>query len=155
MKHKLLIAAFVATLAVSFAPLSAYAADPAPTDQQQAPAGTEKQDNPEDWKPKDKSQNCALLPAEICTAADQEKGKVKESALFLVLVWVLNILTAAVGVAAVGALVYAGIIYTSAGGDSSKVQKAKQIITDTVIGIVAYGLMYLALNWLIPGGVIG
>ncbi len=98
--------------------------------------------------------NCSILPAAICNAAKNEKD-VKKSGVFLLLIWVLNILTAAVGIAAVGALVYAGILYASAGSSNEQVSKSKNIITNTVIGIVAYGLMYLALNWLVPGGVIG
>jgi protein-tyrosine phosphatase len=61
----------------------------------------------------------------------------------------------AVGIAAVGALIYAGIMYSSAGGESSQVQKAKTVIKDTVIGIVAFSFMIIILNFVIPGGVFG
>jgi hypothetical protein len=66
---------------------------------------------------------------------------------------VLQIMTAGVGVAAVGGIVYAAVLYTSAGDAADQVKKAKTIITDVVIGLVAYALMFLLLNWLIPGGV--
>lgn len=99
---------------------------------------------------------CVLLPDDICNAAKNGSGTdVKNSGIFKLLLWILNILTAGVGIAAVGALVYAGILYSSAGGTTDKVTKAKTIITDTVIGIVAYAAMFLALQWLIPGGVFG
>lgn len=99
--------------------------------------------------------NCAILPQNICDQATTGGTDVKKTGVFSLLVWVLNILTAGVGIAAVGALIYAGILYSSAGGGSDQIVKSKKIITDTVIGIVAYGLMFLVLNWLIPGGVIG
>jgi hypothetical protein len=67
----------------------------------------------------------------------------------------MQILTGAVGIAAVGALIYAGILYSAAGGEAGQVQKAKTIITDTVIGIVCYAGMIIILNFIIPGGVFG
>lgn len=67
----------------------------------------------------------------------------------------LQILTAGVGIVAIGALVWAGILYASASDDSGRVNQAKTIIYDTVIGIVAYGLMVVVLQFLIPGGVFG
>ena len=99
--------------------------------------------------------SCAILPTNICGASTTKGTDVTKTGVYLLLVWVLNIMTAGVGIAAVGALVYAGILYASAGGGSDQIVKAKKIITDTVIGIVAYALMFLVINWLVPGGVIG
>lgn len=65
----------------------------------------------------------------------------------------INILTAGVGIAAIGGIVYGSILYTSAGGSPEQVKKAVGIITNVVIGIVAYALMFGLLNFLIPGGV--
>ena len=73
--------------------------------------------------------------------------------MFELLKYVLWILTAGVGIVAVGAVVYAGILYASAGDNQQQVQQAKTAIKNTVIGIVAFALMSLVLNWLIPGGV--
>ena len=67
----------------------------------------------------------------------------------------LRILTALVGIAAVGGLIWAGILYTSASDDAAQVKASKTIIIDVIIGLVAYGLMFVALNWIIPGGVLG
>lgn len=64
-------------------------------------------------------------------------------------------MTGAVGIAAVGALIYAGVLYSSSSGESAQVGKAKTIIKDTTIGLVAYGFMFIILNWLIPGGIFG
>jgi len=60
---------------------------------------------------------------------------------------------ALVGLAAIGSMIFAGILYSSAQGNSEQVMRAKKIILNTVIGIIAFSLMYLGLNWLIPGGV--
>lgn len=90
--------------------------------------------------------DCAVLD---CTGADSKDG------IFNMLKWVLNILTGLVGIAAVGGVIWAGVLYTSAGDKADQVKKAKTIIIDVVIGIIAYGLMFVALNWIVPGGVLG
>lgn len=98
--------------------------------------------------------DCSVLPQAICDAAESEGADdVSDTAIWRLLIWVLNILIALVGLAATGAIVYAGVLYSSAGGNAENVAKAKKIITNTAIGIAAFGLMYLALNWLIPGGI--
>ena len=44
-------------------------------------------------------------------------------------------------------------IFASGDANSNRVAQAKTIMTNTTVGIIAFGLMYLALNWLIPGGI--
>lgn len=72
--------------------------------------------------------------------------------IYGILAIVLNVLTAAVGVAAVIGIVIAGIQYMSSSGDPATMTKAKNRIVQVVIGLVAWGLMWAFLNWLIPGG---
>lgn len=98
--------------------------------------------------------DCAILPSGICDAATKPATTdPKDNAIFVLLKTILQIMTAGVGVAAVGGVVYAAVLYTSAGDAMDQVKKSKTIITDVVIGLVAYALMVLLLNWLIPGGV--
>lgn len=82
-----------------------------------------------------------------------DNSKVETSGVWGILMLVLNILTGAAGIAAAGGIIYGSIIYTTAGGSVDKVKQARVIITNTVIGIVAYALMYSFLNYIIPGGV--
>lgn len=79
--------------------------------------------------------------------------KAEDSAIWGVMLIVLNIMTGGVGILAVGGIVYASILYASAGDKAEQTKKAVGIITNVAIGIVAYGLMYVFLNFLIPGGV--
>ena len=65
----------------------------------------------------------------------------------------VQILTGLIAAGAIGAVVYAGILYTTAGGSSDQTKKAIGLIRNVVIGIIAYALMYFLLNWLVPGGV--
>lgn len=99
---------------------------------------------------------CSVLPSQFCKAANNEvKGQPtsKNSAIFMILEWVIAILTGGVVIAAIAAFVWAGIMYSSAGGSSEMVKKAKDIITQTVIGLVSFAAIGLFLVWLIPGGI--
>lgn len=87
-----------------------------------------------------------------CTNVDTTKKGVENTGLFSLLLTAINILTAGVGVAAIGGIIYGSILYTSAGGSPEQVKKAIGIITNVVIGVVAYALMFSVLNFLIPGG---
>lgn len=79
-------------------------------------------------------------------------GDIENSGLWGVLLLAINILTAGVGIAAVGGIVYGSVLYTSAGNSPDQVKKAMDIIRNVVIGIIAYALMYSVINFLIPGG---
>ena len=100
--------------------------------------------------------DCAVLPQPICDSANTQAGKdgdVSQTGVFKLLEFILGLMTAGVGIVAVGAIIYAGILYTSAGDNQQQVTQAKDTIKNTAIGLIAFGLMYLILNWLIPGGV--
>lgn len=67
---------------------------------------------------------------------------------------ILVVVTTGVGIAAVGSIVFAGILYITARDNAAQVSKAKTMIMNTIIGVVAYVLMWAFLEWIIPGGVI-
>ena len=77
---------------------------------------------------------------------------VKDTGLWGILLLAINILTAGIGVAAVAGIIYGSIMYASAGGGPEQVKKAKEIIMNVLLGLVAYALMYAFLNFIIPGG---
>ena len=91
--------------------------------------------------------DCAVLPNEICSKAEDSE------AIFALLNFFLTILVALVGIVAIGMFIWAGVLYASGDANSNRVAQAKTIMTNTTVGIIAFGLMYLALNWLIPGGI--
>ena len=87
-----------------------------------------------------------------CNTADNDgAGEMNIANLLIAILRILNI---GVGIAAVGTLIYAGILYSTASGDANKTAKAKTIITNVVIGVLAYAVMSIALNFLVPGGII-
>ena len=87
-----------------------------------------------------------------CGNVDVTQDGVENTAIWSILLTAINILTAGIGIVALGGVVYAAILYTSAGGNAEQTKKAMTIIADIVIGVVAYALMYAGLNFLIPGG---
>lgn len=83
-----------------------------------------------------------------CGSVNDQTG----SPVVAFLVLGIQILTGAVGVVAIAALVYAGMMYSSASGDASQVAKAKEIIRNTIIGLVLFGAIAVIINFLVPGG---
>ncbi len=67
----------------------------------------------------------------------------------------IGILTAGVGVVALGGIVYGAILYTSAGGNPEQVKKARTIFMNVAIGVIAFAGMFALLEFLIPGQVFG
>lgn len=67
---------------------------------------------------------------------------------------IINILSALVGVAVVIAIIVGGLQYSAAGSDPAKVGAAKKRITDAIIALLGFLLLYGILQWLIPGGLI-
>lgn len=94
---------------------------------------------------------CALLPDSICNSA--EEGSLEGSGVWKLLLFGLNILTAGVGIVAVGAIAYAGFLYTTAQSNAEQTKKALEMIRNTVIGILLFAFMFAFVNFLVPGGV--
>lgn len=85
------------------------------------------------------------------SVADSSIG-LKKSGIWVLLMMAINILTAGVGVTAVGGILYASVIYVTAGGSADKTKKAITMITDIAVGLVLYALIYALMNYIIPGG---
>lgn len=87
-----------------------------------------------------------------CDNVDTNVDGIEGTGVWSLLLTAINILTAGVGVLAVAGIVYGAVLYTSAGGNQEQVKKAMGIITNVVIGVLAFALMFSLLNFLIPGG---
>lgn len=88
-----------------------------------------------------------------CTNVNVADEGVENTGIWSILLTTLNILTAGVGVVALGGLVYGAILWTSAGGNPEQIKKARVVFTNVVIGVIAFAGMYVFLNFLVPGGV--
>ncbi len=62
---------------------------------------------------------------------------------------VVRFITAIVGLAAVAAMVYAGILYFTSGGNEEQAGKAKKTMTYALIGLAVTILSYVIINTLI------
>lgn len=66
---------------------------------------------------------------------------------------IVNILSALVGVVVTAVIVLGGVQYAMAGDSPDAVSKAKQRITNGLIALAAFLLIYGFLQWIVPGGV--
>ena len=71
--------------------------------------------------------------------------------LFTYLSEAVGFLTLIVGVALVGSTIFAGIQYTSSGGDSGKTKKAKTRLASNVVVLILYIMSAAVLNFILPG----
>ena len=74
--------------------------------------------------------------------------------IYKILTIVVNILTIGVGVLGTLGIVIAGTQYLTSSGNDQQMAKAKKRIGEVVIGLIVYGVMWVVLQWLIPGGVL-
>lgn len=104
--------------------------------------------------PVNAQQTCGDTETAIIKCTTTSTGDTtKDSAIWALLIMVINIMTAGIGILAVGAIAYGGVLYATAGGSSEQTKKAISLITNTVVGLVCFLLMSAILNYLIPGGV--
>lgn len=97
---------------------------------------------------------CGGTATAIISCNEDNKGdKIENNAIWALLLMVVNIMTAGIGVLAVAGIVYGSILYTTAEDKADQVKKATDIITNVVIGLIMFALMWTGLNFLIPGGV--
>lgn len=95
----------------------------------------------------------SIIGGQICSGADSKSSDTQANPIWKILIFALTIMTAGVGILGVGGIVYGSILYASASDKAEQTKKAIGIISNTVIGLVAYAFMYLLLNFLIPGGI--
>lgn len=98
--------------------------------------------------------SCGGIATSILSCGgSKDADKVENTGIWRILLVVLNIMTGLVGLAAVGGIVYASILYTTAQNNSGQVTKAKETIFNVVLGLVLFALMYSFLQFIIPGGI--
>ncbi len=99
------------------------------------------------FAPNAQAANCGGTETSVITCDGEDNG------VWGILLLVLQIMTAGVGVLAVGGIVYASVLWVTAEDKEAQVTQAKDIIRNVVIGLVAFALMYVGLQFLVPGGV--
>jgi hypothetical protein len=107
----------------------------------------------DDCAPSDTNKCCGNTATAIIGCDAKNKGDLNDNGIWALLILVINILTAGVGILAVGGIVYGAILYATAEDKADQVNQAVNIIRNVIIGLVAFALMWAGLNFLIPGGV--
>lgn len=88
-----------------------------------------------------------------CNENSDKPTSVEQTGVWGLLNLIIKIMIAGVGVLALVGFVYGAVLYTSAGGNPEQVKKARTIINNVIIGVIAFGLMFTLLNFIVPGGV--
>lgn len=81
-------------------------------------------------------------------------GKTSNVSIRDLAIEIIRFLSVGVGIAVVGGIAYGGITYSMAQGNPSGTQKAIAIITNSIVGLMLYLLMFALLQFLVPGGVL-
>lgn len=64
----------------------------------------------------------------------------------------INLLSAAVGILVVISIIYGAIMFSTSGGDPQRAANGKNRIRNSLLGLLAYLLLYGFLQFIIPGG---
>ncbi len=88
-----------------------------------------------------------------CTAAASDKNKSgNANPISRILFTVISWLTGLVTVAAIGGVIYGGILYASAGDNAGQTQKGIMFVFNAVLGLMLWIGAYAIINFLVPGG---
>ena len=107
---------------------------------------------------------CGVVLSAVPVFADSECGGAKTSiincggatgdaAILGIIKMVIQIMTAGIGILAVGTVIYGGILYSASGGSPDNIKKAKELWVNTAIGLLIFAFFVAITNFLIPGGV--
>lgn len=106
-----------------------------------------------DCTPSKDSQCCGKAETSLINCSNNPGTDVQSNPIWSILLIIINIMTAGVGILAVAGITYGAVLYTTAEDKANQVRQAIDIITNVVIGLVAFALMWALLNFIIPGGV--
>ena len=80
-------------------------------------------------------------------------GATGQAAIIEIVKMVVKIMTAGVGVLAVGAVIFGAILYTTSEGSPDKLSKARTVWINTIIGLLLFAFMVAITNFFVPGGI--
>ena len=80
-------------------------------------------------------------------------GATGDAAILGIIKIVIQIMSAGIGILAIGAVIFGGILYSAAGGSPENIKKAKDLWVNTAIGLLIFAFFVAITNFLIPGGV--
>jgi hypothetical protein len=135
LKKAILVVLFAVGLGGVFCVSPSYAADAKVDVSGEEPAGL-----PEGNK-------CATLLADFCKPGDRGGA-----GIFALLKLIINILTVGIGIVATIGIVISAIQYITAREKEDQAKKARTRIFEIVLGMIIWAVMWVAVNFLMPGG---
>lgn len=81
-------------------------------------------------------------------------GNIGDPGIYRLLTAFLRFFAIGVGIAVTIGIVYGGLMFMTARGNSGQTQKAISVIVNAVIGLLLFIFMYAIINFLVPGGLI-
>ncbi len=107
----------------------------------------------------------SLFLSPLSFATDNESSRITETiffgnyrddgsacGVFSIVNIIVDILSIGIGVLALIGITIVGVKYLTAGGNEEQTRKAKHRMFQIVIGLVVYALLYVGVQWLLPGG---
>lgn len=80
-------------------------------------------------------------------------GTLQGNAIFIYMIGILKVVSAMAGIATVGGFVWGGILYITARANAGQIEQAKNVMVNSVIGLLLFIFMYAILQFIVPGGV--
>jgi hypothetical protein len=104
---------------------------------------------------------CVFMLAPTAMAAEKSaktsfpiNGKYENVTIRDLTVEIIRFLSFGVGIAVVGGIAAGGVVYATSQGNPAGTQKGITIITNSIVGLLLYLLMFALLQFLIPGGIL-
>jgi hypothetical protein len=104
-------------------------------------------------QPVNAEMKCGGATTSIIDCPDDNGTTTQDNGVWHLLIQALNIMTAGVGILAVAGIAYGAALYASSADKPEQAKQGMAFIKNVVIGLIAYGLMFVLLNFLVPGGV--
>jgi hypothetical protein len=84
---------------------------------------------------------------------DAKSNELDKNPIYIVLLYLVNTLSAGIGVVIAGSIIWQSVQYASANGQPDKAKNARNGIVNAVIGLILFLTMFAILNFIIPGGI--
>lgn len=77
---------------------------------------------------------------------------IQSNPIFIYVAGILKVASGLAGIATLGGIIWAAIMYITARSNAAQTEKARLIMVNSVIGLLLFIFMYAILQYLVPGG---